>query len=129
MMKSIFIVGCGGFIGAILRYTLGLYITRVCGASLYGTLTVNVIGCFFLGALAGLNTRGDIGNTVYSPEVRLMLQTGLLGALTTFSTFISDIFQLFLKKQLLWMLCILHLHLVIGFVCFWIAYALTATNQ
>ena len=128
-MKYIFIVGCGGFIGAALRYVIGLYVTKICGASLYGTLTVNVIGCFILGILTGLNTRAGIHAEFMSPELRLMLQTGLLGALTTFSTFISDIFHLFTKKQMLWMLFVLNLHLVIGFLCFWAAYVWMATSQ
>ncbi|BBM85107.1 fluoride efflux transporter CrcB [Candidatus Uabimicrobium amorphum] len=128
-MKYVFIVGCGGFIGAVLRYVIGLYVTKLCGASLYGTLTVNVIGCFVLGLLMGLNTRTGVGEQFMSPELRLMLQTGLLGALTTFSTFISDIFHLYTKKQIVWMLFVLHLHLVIGFLCFWAAYAWMATNQ
>ena len=127
MIKYVVFVGCGGFIGAVLRYLIGIYATKTCGDSLYGTLIVNIIGCFVLGLLTGMSTRADI--TPLSPELRLMLQTGLLGALTTFSTFVSDIFHIFSKKQMLWMLCVLNLHLIIGFLCFWLAYAITATNQ
>lgn len=116
LIKHVLIAGCGGFIGASLRYVIGFYATKMWGKGFYGTLLVNILGCFLLGLLMGLESK------YLSFEMRLLLQTGMLGALTTFSTFISDIFLLLEKKQIGWMLCLLALHLFVGFIFFWLGY-------
>ena len=87
-------MGLGGFIGSVLRYLVSRLTAGVDFASLpLGTLTVNVLGCFVLGLLTGLFER--TGNL--SPELRLLLTTGLCGGFTTFSTFSND--GLILIKQ------------------------------
>ena len=85
-MKIILVIGTGSFIGGILRYLLSLSIkSRVLSSFPYGTLTVNVIGCFCIGLVFGLSTHGNL-----SPEWRLFLATGLLGGFTTFSAFSNE---------------------------------------
>ncbi len=75
-------VGIGGFIGAILRFSGSYYINKLIGASFpFGTLGVNVIGSFLIGFLA-LYFEQTI-----APNIKALLITGMLGALTTFSTF------------------------------------------
>ena len=75
-------VGIGGFIGAILRFSSSYYINKLIGASFpFGTLGVNVIGSFLIGFLA-LYFEQTI-----APNAKALLITGMLGALTTFSTF------------------------------------------
>ena len=87
-------MGLGGFIGSVLRYLVSRLTAGVDFASLpLGTLTVNVLGCFVLGLLTGLFER--TGNL--SPELRLLLTTGVCGGFTTFSTFSND--GLILIKQ------------------------------
>lgn len=87
MYKTIIAVGLGGFIGSVLRYLVSRLTAGVDFASLpLGTLTVNVLGCFVLGLLTGLFER--TGNL--SPELRLLLTTGLCGGFTTFSTFCNE---------------------------------------
>jgi CrcB protein len=74
----------GGGIGAILRYWLGGSVYRFMGADFpYGTLLVNVLGCFFIGFLA-YNFEERF---VIQPWLRSFLAIGLLGGFTTFSTF------------------------------------------
>ena len=86
-------MGLGGFIGSVLRYLVSRLTAGVDFASLpLGTLTVNVLGCFVLGLLTGLFER--TGNL--SPELRLLLTTGLCGGFTTFSTFSNETLQLLL---------------------------------
>ena len=76
-------VGLGGFVGAILRYSLSAWAHRMHDGDFpVGTLLVNVLGCFAIGALMALLDRG-----MGSEELRLFAAAGLLGALTTFSTF------------------------------------------
>ncbi len=82
-MTKLLLIGAGGFCGAVLRYLLSGWAHRVYGGVLpVGTLSVNLVGCFALGVLMTLVERQAL-----APEVRLGLGVGLLGALTTFSTF------------------------------------------
>jgi CrcB protein len=80
-----FLVGCGGFFGAMLRYGMSGAVQRLAPFSSFplGTLTVNVSGSLLIGVLAGLvELRQMLG-----PEARLFLMIGLLGGFTTFSSF------------------------------------------
>ncbi|WP_310600648.1 fluoride efflux transporter CrcB [Desulfobulbus sp.] len=78
------IVMAGGGLGAASRYGVGLLTARLWGTSFpYGTLVVNLAGCFVIGLLFGLADRSRL----LTPEMRLFLITGYLGALTTFSSF------------------------------------------
>jgi len=77
-------VGLGGFLGAILRYWLSsVLLERFRGAFPLGTLAVNVLGCFAIGVLWGWVEE----QRALSEHARLFLSVGLLGGLTTFSTF------------------------------------------
>lgn len=78
------VVGAGGFIGAISRYILAVWIGQRWGRSFpLGTFVINVSGSFFIGFLMTLLSERFIEN----PEWRLFLIIGFLGAYTTFSTF------------------------------------------
>ena len=77
-------VGIGGFVGAVGRYGLAGLVQRwVRGDFPWGTLAVNVLGCFLIGLLMALARFG----IVLCPRTRTFLGIGLLGSLTTFSTF------------------------------------------
>lgn len=77
-------VGCGGFFGAISRYLLSAWVLRLTGDRFpWGTLAVNVLGCFLIGVLAQM----ALSREWLTPQWRLVLITGFLGSLTTFSTF------------------------------------------
>ena len=83
--KQILIVALGGAAGSILRYKLGgftLHHTQSWNFPL-STFSINLIGCFAIGFLAALVEHHDL----FSPSVRLLLFTGLLGGFTTFSAF------------------------------------------
>jgi fluoride exporter len=84
-MTNILLVGAGGFIGSVLRYLLGGMVQ----SSMkrldfpYGTLAVNLIGCFVIGLLAQYaESRG-----AFSTEWRSFIFIGILGGFTTFSAF------------------------------------------
>jgi len=83
-----FAVGVGGCVGAILRHYVSNAVVRSFGDELafIGTLTVNLLGCFAIGVLAVVIAR----TTHLSPHSQRLLVTGLLGSLTTFSTFALD---------------------------------------
>lgn len=85
-------VGLGGLIGASLRYIISIYSARVLGADFpYGTLFVNIIGGFLIGFIMELSFSTDL----ISPNFRLFLTTGVMGGLTTFSTFGYETISLF----------------------------------
>lgn len=84
-MVKLLMVGMGGFMGSVARYLLSGLVHRLLNNAWfpYGTLAVNVCGCFLIGFLGGLSD----SRQVFSPEIRLFLFLGVLGGFTTFSTF------------------------------------------
>jgi len=75
-------VGTGGFVGAILRFLISGWVQRF-SPTLFpvGTLSVNILGSFIIGFLA------LYFESVVAPQQKALVITGMLGALTTFSTF------------------------------------------
>jgi len=85
-MKFIYLI-MGGSVGTLSRYVLTGATYRFFGAGFpYGTLAVNLIGCFILGFLVSLSEQ----KFLFSGDMRLMLMVGFCGAFTTFSTFIFE---------------------------------------
>jgi CrcB protein len=87
-MKTVIAIALGGAFGAVARHFVELWSGMLLGDGFpWGTLTVNVVGCFAMGVLVELMT------LAWSPsvEMRAFLNVGILGALTTFSTFSLDI--------------------------------------
>ncbi|MFO8091170.1 MAG: fluoride efflux transporter CrcB [Desulfatiglandaceae bacterium] len=83
-LKHILLVMLGGGLGAASRYTISLVSAKCWGVNFpWGTLVVNLAGCFLIGLLFALAERSRL----LGPDLRLLLITGYLGALTTFSTF------------------------------------------
>ena len=95
-MTKLLIVGLGGFIGAVARYGLSGLVHRLLNTSFpYGTLAVNVAGCLAMGGVVYLVE----DRAMLSPEARLFVAVGILGALTTFSTFGYETFELLADRQ------------------------------
>jgi len=91
-MFQALLVAVGGAIGSLLRYYVGLGSLRLMGPSFpWGTLIVNVVGCFIIGVFAEMIMRRFNA----SVELRLLLITGFLGGFTTFSAFSLDAITLF----------------------------------
>jgi CrcB protein len=83
-MVNILIIGIGGFLGAISRYGVALWVGQRWGRSFpLGTFLINISGSFLIGLLMSLFTERFMVN----PQWRLLLVVGFLGAYTTFSTF------------------------------------------
>lgn len=95
-MKILLAVAAGGALGAMARYLVATQVVQWLGAGFpYGTLTVNVVGSFILGAL--VETMALAWSP--SPELRALLVVGVLGAFTTFSTFSLDTVLLIERHQ------------------------------
>lgn len=91
-MQKLFYVGIGGFIGACLRYIISISSSRILGTEFpYGTIIVNILGGFLIGLIMELSLTPNI----ISPNLKLFLTTGIMGGLTTFSTFSFETVTLF----------------------------------
>lgn len=90
-MRAVFIIGLGGFVGAVLRYLLTLApISEKTGFPVI-TLLVNIAGAFVIGILAGIAAKYPS----FSGEWMQFLQIGICGGFTTFSTFALETTLLF----------------------------------
>lgn len=91
MIKSLCIVGIGSFIGGALRYLISICMKNVCTPGFpWGTLMVNLFGCFVIGLLFALFGRYSSTSHPWC----LLLTTGLCGGFTTFSTFANESLQM-----------------------------------
>ena len=84
MWKEITLLSVAGAVGTLSRYGLAGFVQRFCGERFpWGTVAVNMIGCFLFGLIWTLAEE----RLVISGQTRFILLTGFMGAFTTFSTF------------------------------------------
>lgn len=97
-MRDILMIGIGGSIGALARYGISEFIKqRIPSHGHAGTFAVNAIGCLIIGVVMTLASQEG---TNISPAWKLLIVTGCLGALTTFSTFGYDTISLVQEKRI-----------------------------
>lgn len=95
MLRTILIVGTGGFIGSVMRYLVQFYVEKGMSSTFpMGTLIANVAGSFIIGVIFALAEKGNIMNS----EWRIFLTTGICGGFTTFSAFAYNNFMM-IKEQ------------------------------
>lgn len=83
-MTRVLLIGLAGALGTLSRYFVGVYAGRALGAGFpYGTLIVNVLGCFLIAVVSQL----ALSTTLISPTLRMTLTTGFMGGFTTYSSF------------------------------------------
>ncbi len=117
-MTNILLVGLGGFIGSILRYLASGYVQQSTKSIdfPYGTLAVNVIGCFVIGFLAQLaEERG-----VFTSESRSFVFVGILGGFTTFSSFGNETLNLARDSQMMNALANVGANVILGLFAVWL---------
>jgi CrcB protein len=96
--SGVLAVGGGAAVGAWMRWGLGVALNPLFPTLPLGTLVANLVGGLFMGFAMELLTR----HAVLPPEVRLLVTTGFLGGLTTFSTFSAEVVTLMLRREWLW---------------------------
>ena len=96
-MINLILVATGGATGAIFRYILTNLSKTIFMSSIYGTLMVNILGCFLIGYLI----TSDFSKNISENFVKFFLIIGLLGSFTTFSAFSFEIVNLMMSKKLL----------------------------
>ncbi len=96
MLKFVFIAA-GGALGAAARYGVSGWVQNVRPAMFpWGTLCVNAVGSFLMGAFLGISELAPVSSTT-----RLLLAVGFLGAFTTFSTYSLETLNLFRDKEVM----------------------------
>ena len=116
-MGKLFLAGVGGFIGSSLRYAVTGWV-QAWSRSIdfpYGTLAVNLLGCFVIGFLSQLaETRG-----LFTAESRTLIFIGVIGGFTTFSAFGNETISLWREGQNAPAFVNIAAHLVLGLGAVW----------
>ena len=108
MLASILTISAGASAGAVLRWLLGMSLNAMFPAIPPGTLAANLIGGYLIGvAMAVFADHPGL-----PPEWRLLVVTGFLGGLTTFSTFSAEVTTLIQQGRLLWASAAIGVHVV-----------------
>jgi CrcB protein len=121
-MTKLLLIGAGGFIGSILRYLVSGFAQTLSQsiAFPYGTLAVNVLGCFCIGFLSELfDARSLIG-----PDTRAFLVVGILGGFTTFSAFGNETMNLIREGDAALALMNVGAQVLLGLGAVWAGYTL-----
>ena len=100
-------VGLGAALGAWARWLLGLALNPLFVMLPLGTLTANLVGGYLVGVAVGVFHI----NSGLSPALKLLVITGFLGGLTTFSTFSAEVVERLLAHQVGWALALACTHL------------------
>lgn len=108
MISTIVAISVGASSGALLRWYLGSILNQAWPVMPLGTLLANLIG----GLLVGFAVPWFSQQSGIAPEWRLMLVTGFLGGLTTFSTFSAEVVEMFLEQKLAHAAATAALHLI-----------------
>ena len=98
MVYAFLAIGIGAAFGAWLRWGLGLWLNPALPELPLGTLSANLVGGYLIGLAVAFFTHYP----GLSPEWRLLIITGFLGGLTTFSTFSAETVTLLLRGQYAW---------------------------
>jgi len=97
MLRTILLVGSGGFIGSVMRYLVQYYMEKSLISTFpWGTLIANLAGSFIIGIVFALAEKGNLMNA----EWRIFLAVGICGGFTTFSSFAYN--NLIMLNQKAW---------------------------
>ena len=93
-MHAVFAICLGACVGALARWRLGLWLNHPGAFMPWGTLAANLIGGYLVGLILAWAHHADL-----APFWRLILVTGFLGALTTFSSFSAEVVEMALADR------------------------------
>ena len=106
--QGLIAVGAGAAVGAWLRWWLGIVLNPLLPAIPLGTLAANLIAGFLIGVIVELLDH----YAALPPAIQLLLITGFLGGLSTFSTFSAEVVTLLVRKEYWWGAATISAHLV-----------------
>ena len=110
--KSIIFVFLGGGVGSLIRFIITKYSDKNLISFPLGTSISNLIGCFVIGSLIAYYDKYNIPKK----DIYLLVSVGFCGGLTTFSTFILDIFHMLKNENLLTLLSYFSVNFILGFL-------------
>lgn len=121
-MKELLLVALGGALGSMGRYAISAWALadQLAWRFPVGTFLVNILGSLLIGLLGGLVVK----HQWFSPEVRLLLITGVLGGFTTFSAFGLETFYLIRRGELGIAIAYVASSVLLGLILVWLGYAL-----
>ena len=113
MLKTIIYVAIGSAFGGVARFLMQQFVQkRFESAFPYGTLSVNLLGCFVIGVVVGLADKGNI----LSPNARIFLAVGICGGFTTFSSFVNENYSMLRDGELLYTFAYIAASVIIGLI-------------
>ena len=114
MIRNLLVVGLGGGFGSIARYLTQKWFNEIYPHPFpWGTLSVNLVGCFLIGVIYGISEK----TSLLSPQMRLLLVTGLCAGFTTFSTFAFENLTLLRSGDNLYFIIYTLASVVLGIAC------------
>lgn len=120
-MLAVLLVALGGGVGAATRYLVSMLAADRLGTDFpYGTLIVNVVGSFIIGAFMVTATE----RLLLDPYWRLLVIVGFVGGMTTFSSFSYETFKLGEDAGVYMMFYNILANLILGFLVVWLGMAL-----
>lgn len=121
-----FVVGSGGFLGTLARFGLNGLVQRQLptAAFPYGTLAVNLLGCFLIGSVVGLAEERQL----LGQETRAVVLIGVLGGFTTFSAFGYETFEMLRDGNYARATCNAGIHVALGVAFVWLGHTLTTSR-
>ena len=121
-MFNLILVATGGALGAVLRYLLSNISKTLFVSSIYGTISVNILGSFLIGYFIS----SDVGNNLSENFIKFFLIIGLLGSFTTFSAFSYEVLDLINSKKYIFSFTYIFISI---FICIISAYLGTLLNK
>ncbi len=117
MIRDLLLVGLGGGLGSMLRLLTSRLSTRFISAdwALVGTFIANIVGCFFIGLLAGWL----LPNMGKNQSLSLLLITGFCGGYTTFSAFAFENLQLWQSGNTFLFILYIFFSIALGLLAVW----------
>jgi len=111
MIKTLLLVGTGGFLGSISRFLVSRFMqSSFSSAFPYGTFAVNIAGCFLIGLIFGISEKSSLLTSGW----KLFLAVGFCGGFTTFSTFANENLALLRDGEFLYFFIYTGLSVVMG---------------
>ena len=119
-IKSLILVFVGGGLGSSIRYLIAKCSNKNLISFPFGTSISNLVGCFIIGLLIAYYDKNDIPKK----DIFLFISIGFCGGLTTFSTFMVDVFYMLKNENIQYLLTYFSINFFVGFFFIYLGFSL-----